>query len=150
MRRRDREMTDAAALAAVLQRAQVCHLAMCDGDQPYVVPMNFGHQQGVLYFHSAREGRKLDVLRRNPRVCFACHTDFELVLADHGAGCTTRYQSVIGFGTARIVDDLEAKKAAYAVIMRHYTDRPFTLPPAALDKSLIIQVTVDHITGKRS
>ena len=70
MRRRDKEITDQAELRRILQDARVCRLAMCDGDRPYLVPMSFALDGDDLVLHSARSGRKLEVLARNPAVCF--------------------------------------------------------------------------------
>ena len=70
MRRKDKEITDPAQVYDVVKRARFCRIAMCDGDEPYVFPVNYGYSEGVLYVHSAPEGRKLDILERNDRVCF--------------------------------------------------------------------------------
>ena len=79
MRRKDREVTDQAAIQAILDKAQVLHLAMIDGDRPYVVPMHYGYtlENGrlTLYLHSAKEGRKLDILSKNSAVAFVLETD---------------------------------------------------------------------------
>ena len=71
MRRSDREIRDRSSIDGILHAASVCHLALCDGDRPYVVPMSYGYDGDRLYFHCASEGRKLDVVRRNPNACFA-------------------------------------------------------------------------------
>ena len=70
MRRQEREISDRAAIDAIIRACQVCRLGMVDGDLPYIVPMSFGYDGRALYFHCATQGRKLDVLRRRPRVCF--------------------------------------------------------------------------------
>ncbi|HNU36390.1 MAG TPA: pyridoxamine 5'-phosphate oxidase family protein, partial [Methanomassiliicoccales archaeon] len=68
MRKAEREIMDQGELEEVIRRAEVCRLAMVDDGKPYIVPMNFGYRNGCLYFHCAKEGRKLDVLRENPKV----------------------------------------------------------------------------------
>ena len=79
MRRTDREVANEADIRTILDRARVLHLAMIDADRPYVVPLHYGYtlENGrlTLYLHSAKEGRKLDVLRRNDRVAFVLETD---------------------------------------------------------------------------
>lgn len=74
MRRKDREITDEEAIEEIVKSCKICHVSMADGGEPYVVPLSFGYErQGrklTLYFHSAREGRKLDILHKNHRVCF--------------------------------------------------------------------------------
>ncbi len=87
MRRKDRELTDPGEIRAVLEKAEVCHLAMSDGGVPYLVTMNFGIKgdgEPVLYFHYTGEGKKIDVLKRNNVVCFGADVDRELLPFDHG------------------------------------------------------------------
>ena len=78
MRRKDLEVSERAEVEAILAEATVCRLAMCDGDQPYVVPLSFGYRDGTLYFHTAMEGKKLCILAKNNRVCFEVDVDQEL------------------------------------------------------------------------
>jgi len=98
MRKAEREIKDQRELEDVIRRAEVCRLAMIDDGVPYIVPMNFGYRDGTFYFHCAREGRKLDILRKHPRVCFELEADVRL--AKGGAPCkwSTSYESVIGWG----------------------------------------------------
>jgi nitroimidazol reductase NimA-like FMN-containing flavoprotein (pyridoxamine 5'-phosphate oxidase superfamily) len=85
-------------MESIISQANVCRLAFCDGVVPYVVPLCFGYCQGAIYFHAAKEGRKLEILSKNSKVCFEIDIDQELILSqDH---CSMRYRSVIGFGTA--------------------------------------------------
>ena len=71
MRRKDREITDICAILELVSECKVCRLAMTDGGVPYIVPLNYGYEyaDGALtfYFHSAKEGRKLEILKRTPR-----------------------------------------------------------------------------------
>lgn len=68
MRRKEREICDPEEMESIISRACVCRLAMCEGYAPYVVPLCFGYEGEYLYFHSATEGRKLEILKKNPRV----------------------------------------------------------------------------------
>ncbi|MCK4392110.1 pyridoxamine 5'-phosphate oxidase family protein, partial [Candidatus Bipolaricaulota bacterium] len=79
MRRRDKEITDQAQIKDILDRASVCRIALCDNNVPYIVPVNFGYAGDCLYIHCASEGRKVDILRRNPKVCFEVDIDHALV-----------------------------------------------------------------------
>ena len=102
MRRKDREISDLGEIESIIQRSDICRLAFCDRGKPYVVPLCFGYRQGALYFHSAREGRKLDMIRNNSLVCFEMDIDQELIRSIDR--CSMRYRSVIGSGLARIVE----------------------------------------------
>ena len=106
MRRTDRLVTDRAAIDDVLHRAELLHLAMSGGDGPHVVPVNFGYDGERIYIHCAFEGRKLEVLSEDPRVCFEASVDVRIVPGS-GCGWTARFRSVVGFGTAVLVEDAE-------------------------------------------
>ena len=117
MRRSEKEITERSAIDEIINRCLVCRLALSDGGIPYVIPMNFGYEGNTLYFHTAREGRKLDILRKNNQVCFELDTDVEIIAAEDAAGWGARYCCVIGFGTASLVDDPVEKRKAYDSIM---------------------------------
>ena len=114
MRRADREITDLVEIEAILHRAVVCRLAMCEGARPYIVPLCFGYDGSALYFHSAREGRKLDLIRANPNVCFEFDIETQVVPAAQPCAWSMRYLSVVGWGQASLIRDLEEKRRALA------------------------------------
>jgi len=150
LRRSDKELTDRKDIDDVINRARICHLALCQDGVPYVVPLNYGYADGCLYFHSAGEGRKIDILRSNSRVSFTMYVDESLVESDTACKWGTKYRSVIGEGKACLVDDKTEKEAALRIIMRHYSDEDFTFDPSKVDKVVIIKVEIASITGKRS
>ena len=115
-----------------------------------MIPMSLGYEGNALYFHTAREGRKLDILRKNNLVCFELDTDVEIIAAEDAAGWGARYCCVIGFGTASLVDDPVEKRKAHDSIMRHYAARTFSYPDLCIGCSMIIRVDIDSVTGKRS
>jgi nitroimidazol reductase NimA-like FMN-containing flavoprotein (pyridoxamine 5'-phosphate oxidase superfamily) len=96
----------------ILQEADVCRIAMCDNNVPYIVTMNFGlgkdRKDGFasLYFHTAPEGKKIDILRKNNMVCFQSDIGHEFFLHSIACGCSMAYQSVVGMGRISFVDDL--------------------------------------------
>lgn len=150
MRRSEREITDPAVMEDVPLKATVCRLGLCDDEQPYVVPMNFGYENRTLYFHSASEGQKLDILRRNNRVCFQVDTDVEIVVGGSGCNCRARYRSVIGFGLATFIEDPTEKRRALAVLMRHYASGTFVFPADAVAKTCVFRVDITRMTGKQA
>ena len=150
MRRADREITNPAEIEAILRRAVVCRLAMCDQTRPYVVPLCFGYDDGVLYFHSAPEGKKLDLIRTHPDVCFEVDIEAQVIPAAKPCAWSMRYRSVVGWGHASLIEDLEAKRRALAVIMRQYTDRAVPFSEKTLQQTTVIRVEIEHMTGKRS
>jgi nitroimidazol reductase NimA-like FMN-containing flavoprotein (pyridoxamine 5'-phosphate oxidase superfamily) len=150
MRRNDKAITDRAALLSIIRRAQVCRLAMCDGDQPYVVPLCFGLLGDSVYIHCASAGRKLDILRANPRVCVEFAIDQEIVFAPVSCKMSMRYRSVIGFGTAAIVENAEEKRRGIAAIVRQYAEMTDIIPDEALACIVVLKVNIEELTGKSS
>lgn len=149
MRRQDRALTDRAAIEALIQRCQVCRLGLVDeAGQPYVVPLFFGYDGERLYLHSAREGRKLDLLRRHPRVCVEFDELLELVPASSPCAFSARYQSVIAFGTARLVEDVSEKQRALALLMAHY-GHTASFTPEETATVAVICVELETITAKQ-
>jgi len=149
LRKKDKEITDPAVIEEVIERAQVCRIAMCDDGMPYIVPMNFGYSGGRVYLHSARGGRKVDIMRRNNHVCFEVDVDRDLVPADHSCGYDMRYRSVIAFGEAVFIEDEEEKRRGLDIIMEHYGEKT---GHAYLEKNLsltqVIRIDIEEITGK--
>ena len=86
MRRTDREVTDPNEILSWLREVPVGRLAFADGSEPYIVALNFGILTTAplaLVFHCAATGRKLDMMSRNPRVCF--EADLPGKIGDAGA-----------------------------------------------------------------
>ena len=124
---------------------------MVDGKEPYVVPMNYGYADNVIYMHSALEGRKVDVLRANNRVCFEIETGTELLKKDQPCSWGMRFKTVIGYGTVTELDDPEAKHAGLSLIMGQYSDREdWQFPEAAMAKVLVLRLDIESMTGKKS
>jgi nitroimidazol reductase NimA-like FMN-containing flavoprotein (pyridoxamine 5'-phosphate oxidase superfamily) len=148
MRRKDKEITDTDAIASVIRKSTVCRLAMSDDGQPYVLPMSFGYKEGAVYFHCAPEGRKIDIIRKNPRVCIEFDVDCRLKTGDSACQWGFYFQSAIAFGVAAFIEDAAEKRAALDIIMRHYSSEAFTYPDSAIDKIVVIRVAVTELTGK--
>ena len=155
MRRKEREITDLNEKLAVLKKCKVCRLGLSLHDEPYIIPLNFGYSFAdnalTLYFHSAAEGKKIDVLRANPRACFEIDTDHELVESDIACGYSFRYASLIGSGRVTFITGTEEKCGALNVLMQHQTgtDRTFTFSDAEIERVLVYKLTVSEFTGKR-
>jgi len=148
MRRKDKEMTDPDAIASVIRRSTVCRLGMSDGNQPYVIPMSFGYKDGAVYFHCAPEGRKIEILRKNPRVCIEFDVDCRLKTGNSACKWGFYFQSAIAFGVAVFIENSTEKQAAMDIIMRQYSSEAFTYPESALDKIVVIRVNITELTGK--
>ncbi len=150
LRRKEKKIEGRSAVEAVIAAARFCRLAMTDGDTPYIVPLCFGYRDNALYFHCAVRGRKVDMLRKNPRVCVQFDCDLKLLPAEKACDWSLAYKSVIGFGRASFVEDPRARREALAVIMAHYTDGTFDFEENVLRKTLVVRVDFEELTGKQA
>jgi nitroimidazol reductase NimA-like FMN-containing flavoprotein (pyridoxamine 5'-phosphate oxidase superfamily) len=136
----------------IIRRCQVCNVAMVDADNhPYVLPFNFAYEDGVLYLHSAPEGRKIDILQKHPSVCVSFSTDYEMYHQNENVACSysMRYKSVLLYGKVSFIDDLEEKKAVLNRIMGHYTQKDeFTYSLPALKNVKIFKVIISQMDGR--
>ena len=150
MRKTENEITDRSAIEGILRRAKVCRLALTDGRQPYIVPVCFGYEGDAIYLHGATEGRKLEMIQNNNRVCFEVDVDAEIVEAEAACEWGLHYRSVIGFGRAVVVEDLEQKRKALGILMKQYSDRSFSFPQDAVERTAVIKIEIQSMTGKQS
>ncbi len=150
MRRKDREINDRTVIDEIIRGCQVCHLGMSVDDQPYVVPLSFGYDGDAVYFHSALLGRKLDILRQNPRVCVEFERAGDLVTGPQACNWSVQFASVVGFGTAHFVEDPADKRAALSLLMAQYTGGEFHFPDGALERTTIIKIQLESLTGKHT
>lgn len=122
MRRRDREITDETKIEEIVSACDCCRLGFCDDGQVYIVPLSFGYEKVngsyVFYFHGAREGRKIDLTRKNPQVGFEMDINYLLHEADEACRFSCRFRSIIGNGTVSLVEDPEEKKQGLRLIMK--------------------------------
>ena len=168
MRRKDRELEGPADILAIIQAADSCRLGLIDDRDgkplPYVVAMNFGFEPGpggiatgTFWFHCAKEGLKLDLLRRRPEVCVQLDGGHEPVTNALGCGWGMKYASVLARGRASIVEDPDQRRNGLDCLMAHY-ERLWGVPPGARpreydEKSValtnVFRVDVDSLTAKR-
>lgn len=151
MRKKEKEIKDKSVIESIIKRATVCRIALSEDNVPYIVPLNFGYKDNFLYFHSAKEGRKIDMIRKNKDVCFEIDIDSELIEAEHPCDWSTKYYSIIGFGEAFLVEDLEEKREALDIIMEHYSGKSsFEYPEKIINSLTVIKVRIERMTGKKS
>jgi nitroimidazol reductase NimA-like FMN-containing flavoprotein (pyridoxamine 5'-phosphate oxidase superfamily) len=150
MRRKEQEITDKALIEEIIRQSSVCRLALSEDSCPYIVPLCFGYEDRNLYFHTAREGKKLRILKKNDRVCFEFDILKELVKSEEPCKWGMKYMSVVGFGRASLIEDVESKKSALDIIMQQYSGTSFTYNEEAVHKAAIIKVEIEHMTGKIS
>ncbi len=150
MRRKDKEITDKSIIESILKKANVCRLGMVNGNKPYIVPLSFGYHDNALYFHGSLKGWKIEIMRKNPNVCFEVDLIGEPIESEDACDWDMKYQSVIGFGKAVFVENLDEKREALNIIMAQYSDRVFQFPENMLKTTAVIKVEIESMTGKQS
>lgn len=154
MRRLDREIVDVARIDSVLREADACRLALVDRGAPYAVTLNYGFERSAdgslaLYFHCAREGRKLDAIRSDPRAAFVVDAAHELVRGERGCDWGMRYRSVAGSGVVSFVLDEAEKRHALDLLMEHYSgSRGFEYDARVFSVTEVLRLDVVSCTGK--
>lgn len=151
MRRKDRRIEDQERIEAIIGQGRVCRLALHDLPAPYIVPLSFGYRQKTLYFHAARDGHKLDLIRRNPRAGFEISIDLgDVDGGERGCDWSVRYRSVAGYGTISFVETEADKRAALDSIMAQYAPGDFSYPEAMLRRTMVFKLEIEAMTGKAS
>jgi nitroimidazol reductase NimA-like FMN-containing flavoprotein (pyridoxamine 5'-phosphate oxidase superfamily) len=151
MRRKDKEIEDKELMESILKRAIICRIGLSQNNVPYIVPLNFGYKNNFLYFHSAKDGRKIDMIRKNNNICFEIDIDTKLLNAEKPCKWSMKYHSVIGFGKAFLVENSEEKRKALDIITEHYAGKSSCeYPEELVNKVTIIKVKIESMTGKKS
>jgi len=152
MTRRERQVTDIDEIIKILDKSKVLHLGLVDGDEPYVVPMNYGYimEDGKLtiYLHGANRGRKLDLIRANPKVFFEMCCDIVPFEGEVACKYGITYASVMGRGIAEIVEDVEEKKFALSALMKTQTGKDFEFEEKMKKIVTIIKINTLEYTAK--
>lgn len=151
MRKSEREIRELQDIFALVGRCQTVRMGMYDGEYPYVVPLSFGYEEKedtlVVYFHCAREGKKLDLLARDARVCLEWDVLHGYVETGHSV--TADYESVIAFGTAARCEG-EERVHGIRLLLGHTGFAQYSAEAcAALPVVEVYRVVCERITGKR-
>jgi nitroimidazol reductase NimA-like FMN-containing flavoprotein (pyridoxamine 5'-phosphate oxidase superfamily) len=152
MRRYKREVKDNAYIEKLLNTAEICRLGLSHDNKPYVVPMNYGYSNNKLYFHCAKEGKKIDYILANPNVCFEIEGEHQVVDGgDVACKWSMHFSSIIGFGKASIIEDYEAKIEGLNILMAQYSkNKSFQYTDKQVEAVAIIVVNIEEMTCKSS
>ena len=150
MRRTEREIKDHNLLEQLLKNANTCRLAIHDAPYPYIVALNYGYENNSLYIHCAKEGKKIDLLKQNNKVGFQIEIGSEIVKHDESCQWTTKYRSLVGSATVEIIDEHSEKVKGLDIIMKHSGKHDNSYNSKAVEKVLILKVSIQEITGKQA
>ena len=153
MTKRELQITDEAQIRKILDTAKVLNLGLAVDNEPYVVPMNYGYAMDgegklTVYLHSALKGKKLDMIRQNPRVFFELDCDLTPFEGKLPCQYGLSYSSVMGRGTATIVEDVEEKQKALTLLMKTQTEKDFSFNERLVSIVAVIRIDVAEYTAK--
>ena len=150
--RREREITDSEEIIKILEKENIIHIGLVDGNEPYVVPMNYGFtmEDGKLtiYLHGATEGKKLDLIRVNPKIFFSIESDVAAFSGSVACQYGTSYSSVMGKGVAEILENPEDKMAGLSIFMKSQTGLDFQFNERMVSAVAVIKIAVSEYTAK--
>ncbi len=151
MRRLDKEINDQTILDEILNKSQVVRIGFAADNIPFIFPVNFGYAYNKIYIHSATQGSKIDLIPKNNKVCFEMELYDEIIKAKKSCNWTTKYRSIIGWGTISIATDREEKIKGLDIIMVKY-GKPLNnnYSDTMLKKMVLLVIEIDRFTGKQS
>jgi uncharacterized protein len=151
MRKANLEIKDKAILEDILTRSKICRLAMIDNGLPYILPFNYGFHENCIYIHSAPVGKKIDLLRENPLVCFEVEQQADIIEDEVACKWSTLYQSVVGYGNVEIISDFEEKRRGLEIIMtKHGFKGKMEFDRKEVEFIVILKLSISTMTGKQS
>jgi len=151
MRKKNQEITDKSVIDDILKSSEICRIGMVDNGLPYVLPFNYGYQDGCIYIHCAHKGHKMDVLSHNPKVCFEIEKEAKIIQNDKACKWSTAYRSVIGYGIVDVVTDYSLKEKALGIIMAHNGEPDLIdFDPKSVNGVSVLKLKINSITGKQS
>ena len=149
MRRKEREITDRKEIDEIIRIGKVMHLALSDNNMPFLVPVFYAYDGTSIYFHSAKAGTKIDIMKKNNNVCFEISVDNGIVESDMACDFEAKHRTVIGFGKAEFVETEDDKIAVLNSIVAQFTDKKFEYPKGNLNATAVIRINIESIKGKK-
>ncbi len=155
MRRKDKEIIDINEKLEIIAKCKICRLGLSDNNYPYIVPLNYGfsHDDGklTLYFHSAAEGKKVDIIKKNNNVCFEIDCDTKLIERENPCDYGYEFKSIIGFGKIIILNLKDEKINGLNYLMKQQTGKniKYDFNENELNNILVFKMSVDEFTGKQ-
>ena len=149
---RNREIVKDSEKEEIIHEADVCYVGMTDGDQPYVLPFNFAYRDQTLYLHSDNVGYKLDLWKKNPKVCVNFNTGNELFYRNKEVGCSwgMKYKSVNLIGEIDYVEDYDEKYQVMKDFMLKYAGEDYEFSEPSIKNVKIMKIKVISMTGKKT
>ena len=149
MRRDDRLITEPDLLTDILKQGHLMHLALSDNNVPFLVPLFYAYDGTALYFHSAKAGTKIEILQRNPLVCFEISDYQGVISSDMACNFEARHRTVIGLGRASFIQSQEEKVRILDLIVARFSQQTFSYPQANLTATTVVRIDIASMKGKQ-
>ena len=134
----------------ILGDEAVGYLGLSQDGMPYVVPLNYAYADGRIVFHCAWSGKKLDYLKANPNVCFAVGRMTGPVRRHaEGVACHIDNDSVICYGTARIIEDPEERRRALDLFQQRFNPGAPAISLESATKCCAVEIAITEMTGRQ-
>jgi nitroimidazol reductase NimA-like FMN-containing flavoprotein (pyridoxamine 5'-phosphate oxidase superfamily) len=151
MRRTDREIESREEMDDIIRGSHVCRIALAKDNIPYIVPVSFGYDGESIYIHTAKEGKKINIIKINNNLCFEFERNVKLFKdPDNACKWTFSYESVIGFGKIYELESFEDRKNGLNKIMSQYSGKEWVFGEDKLNGIRVWRIGINSITGKRS
>lgn len=144
-------ITEQEQIKEIINSCMICFLGVADTDgTPYVLPMNFGYKDGVIYLHSAPEGHLIDIVNKNNKVCVTFSTESKLTFQHPQVACSYRMKSksVVAWGKVEFIEDIIQKEEILHILMAQYSDLQFTYSKPALNNVKVWKIKIEKVTSK--
>ena len=158
MRKQECRITGREEIRNILETGAICRLGFCENGVPYVIPINYGYTYIddviTLFFHCAGEGRKIDIIKKNPVVCFEVDCVERLNPNDNPERHSLKWESIIGSGMIEIVPDFDEKRMMLGNMMKVFRGynpnyRPTPLTDIRVHEVTMLKLTLDEFQAKR-
>lgn len=151
MRRKDKQIHDKLIINEILTKSHVCRIGFSVDNQPYIVPVNYGYADNNIFIHSAPEGKKIELIKRNNNICFEIELDSRVISNEIACNWTTKYRSIIGYGRVSVITDKSEKIKGLDLIMSKYgATGENKYQDKSLERIVILRIDIEDITAKQS
>jgi uncharacterized protein len=125
------------------------HIALADKEIPFLVPVFYGFDGTALYFHSAQAGTKIEIIKRNPNICFEISEVEGFIESDLACDFEAKHRTVIGFGKAILVQNDDEKIKALNLVVAHFSKKQFDFPKENLNRTIVVRIDIASMKGKK-
>jgi len=143
---------DKSEMLQIMNQCDVCYVGFSDDNMPYVLPFNFAIDGEVIYLHSAPEGRKINILKKNNHVCITFSTDHKMYFQHENVACSwgMLFKSVLTWGKVNFITDLKEKELCLNLFMKKYSGKDnFSYSLPSLKNVNVMKISIDKMTGKK-